>query len=65
MYKRQAYDNAHTNLKVTGAVDESKLLELCEKVGKNSVIYGTRLALNKVPGLQAYDPCLLYTSRCV
>lgn len=51
-----AYDTAHTNLKVTGTVDESKLLELCEKVGKNSVIYGTRLALNKVPGLQAYDP---------
>lgn len=51
-----AYGTAHTNLKVTGTVDESKLLELCEKVGKDSVIYGTRIALNKVPGLQAYDP---------
>ena len=51
-----AYDSAHTNLKVSGTVDEAKLLELCEKVGKDSVIYGSRIALNKIPGLQAFDP---------
>ena len=51
-----AYDVADDDLKVTGTVDKDKLLELCEKIGRNSVIYGSRVALNKVPGLEAYDP---------
>lgn len=52
----KAYDNISvTELKVTHTtVDEAKLLELCEKVGEGAVIYGSKLALSKIPSIAAY-----------
>lgn len=42
------------NLKVQATMDEGKLLELAEKVGSGAVIYGTKLALSKIPGIQGF-----------
>lgn len=52
----KAYDNISVaELKVTHTtVDEAKLLELCEKVGEGAVIYGSKLALSKIPSIAAY-----------
>lgn len=52
----KAYDNISVaELKVTHTtVDETKLLELCEKVGEGAVIYGSKLALSKIPSIAAY-----------
>ncbi|WP_101773512.1 hypothetical protein [Peptostreptococcus faecalis] len=37
-----------------GQLDETKLLELVEKVGNGAVIYGSKLALSKIPGIQGF-----------
>ena len=52
----KAYDNISVaELKVTHTtVDEAKLLELCEKVGEGAVIYGSKLALSKIPSIASY-----------
>lgn len=52
----KAYDNISiAELKVTHTtVDEAKLLELCEKVGEGAVIYGSKLALSKIPSIASY-----------
>lgn len=52
----KAYDNISVaELKVTHTtVNEAKLLELCEKVGEGAVIYGSKLALSKIPSIAAY-----------
>lgn len=52
----KAYDNISVaELKVTHTtVDEAKLLELCEKVGEGAVIYGSKLALSKIPSIATY-----------
>lgn len=52
----KAYDNISVaELKATHTtVDEAKLLELCEKVGEGAVIYGSKLALSKIPSIAAY-----------
>ncbi len=48
------YDSIRTDLKTEGAMDESKLVELCQKVGKDATIYGTKLALSKIPSIAAF-----------
>lgn len=55
----KAFKNAYTSvlagdLKVDGAMNEAQLLELTEKVGNNPVIYGTKIALSKIPSIQGY-----------
>lgn len=51
-----AYDEfLAADFKVTHTtVDEAKLLELCEKVGNGAVIYGSKLALSKIPSISNY-----------
>lgn len=54
-----AYTGIDTNLKVQGAMDESKLLEIIQKVeslGQGTVtVYGTKIALAKIPGITTLD----------
>lgn len=52
----KAYDTLSSkDLKVEGAMKRENLVELVEKVGNGAVIYGTKLALSKIPGLQGYS----------
>ncbi|MDU5350020.1 MAG: hypothetical protein E6147_03395 [Peptostreptococcus sp.] len=52
----KGYDSITVDeLKVTHSnVEEGKLLELCEKVGNGAVIYGTKIALSKIPGIENF-----------
>lgn len=51
----EAYDSINSNeLKVTGAMDKDKLIELVEKVGNGAVIFGSKLALSKIPEIKGF-----------
>ena len=53
---QEAYSAVHTNLKISGTVDDAKLAELVNKVeaatGQKCAIYGTKAALAQVKGLE-------------
>lgn len=54
-----AYNSAPAVLQANGTVTRDKLSELCEKVAGLGVgdvtIYGTKLALSKIPGIEALE----------
>lgn len=53
----KAYTGVQVDFKVTGSggtVDKAKLIELCAKVGKDAVIYGSKLALSKIPQIESF-----------
>lgn len=50
----KGYDTIGSELKVEGTMKEESLVELCEKVGAGATIYGTKLALSKIPSIQGY-----------
>ena len=56
---KTAYDTVSSDLKVTGDIDENKLVELVQKVesqgqGK-AVIYGSKTALAKIPNITTLE----------
>lgn len=54
---QKAYSAVHTNLKVTGSIDDAKLAELINKVegatGQKVAVYGTKAALAQINGIEA------------
>ncbi|MGL4802033.1 MAG: hypothetical protein ACRC18_07180 [Cetobacterium sp.] len=52
-----AYSSIHTNLKITGTIDDAKLAELINKVesatGQTVAVYGTKAALAQIGGIEA------------
>ena len=54
-----AYSAVHTNLKISGSIDDAKLAELINKVegatGQKVAIYGTKSALAQINGIEALE----------
>lgn len=50
----KGYDSINSDFKVSSAMDSTKLLELAGKVGGDVVIYGSKIALSKLPKLEYY-----------